>query len=538
MADQPPNNNNPTYPDPLANSMMQDFVRIFLAHVQQQQQQSASTSNNNSLSSVKLPSPRPYNGVRDPTIIDNWIYSIETHQRVYGMNDEKTFWFAKALLEDSAQSWVRYIEDPDNLQYIAPTTWTELKKIIIHKFRPTNDVDLARDVLVEIVQTKSISAYVDEFMKAIMAVKNISDAEATDRFMRGLKDRELKANIRAISANERTLDRVFDTALAYEFSHYPDASRSLYAPSSSRSQYMEKDDPMQLDVVQGNRTSSSRGGSGNSSSQNNNNSNNKNNSNNNRSSSSSRGVRNSDIVCEYCNKRGHKESRCYIRAEKIIAAAESVKRGGKGKSKSSLNVVEDNCDNKNNDGDDVSAYSVEVINVNNEVVDEKDDINEVNNVVDVVVVDAPVEPVVAVEDIIVDGDDKDDVPPVIEAVPIIPFFSHASNTENTISSATWIDSIYLATLLNATSSSILPLYEATVFTERSSTVNLHVLIDSGASENYISPKVANLIKCTRTKVYGREVETAGGNITHLRYEIRFDFGKSIPQETQPHTRLV
>ncbi|CAO3639553.1 unnamed protein product [Mucor hiemalis] len=132
MSEPPPNNNNNSaYPDSLANSMMQDFARIFISTFQQAQQQQSppqqQTTSSSPLSNIKLPSPKTYNGIRDPTVIDNWIYSIETHKQVYGMNEEKTFWFAKALLEDSAQSWIRYLEDSENLNYPAPSTWTELK---------------------------------------------------------------------------------------------------------------------------------------------------------------------------------------------------------------------------------------------------------------------------------------------------------------------------------------------------------------------------------------------------------------------------
>lgn len=511
MADQP--NQNSAYPDSVANGMMQDFARIFLStmqQAQQQQQQDQHVSSSGSFHNIKLPTPGTYNGVRDPTVIDNWIYSIETHQQVYGMNDTKTFWFAKALLKDSAQSWIRYLEDPANSQYESPTTWTELKTIIINKFRPTNDADLARDVLVEIVQTKTISGYVDEFMDAIMAVKNITDAESTDRFMRGLKDRELKAIIRAISASERTLDRVFDEALAYEFSHYPDVSRNIYAPSS-RSRIAIKDDPMELDVVQGTRTSFSRGGRP---------TYNNNKPNNNRPPA--RGIRNSDLVCDFCHKRGHTESRCFARAEQIIAAAEGLKRKGKSNNRRSLNVIEDNINNKDNDN--VSSYSIDVPNTFD--VDNVGDINVVSNAITDSV---PIDIAVNTNDIVMTDTTENTFADtennsthfrsVIEALPVLPDFNYIDDGND---SPIWIDSVYLATLLNATSSSVLPLYEATITSKCSSTVNLHVLIDSGASENYISSHVANLIQGTHTKVHGREVETAGGNISPITEKVVFD----------------
>ncbi|KAG2228430.1 hypothetical protein INT48_004673, partial [Thamnidium elegans] len=108
---------------------------------------------------------------------------------------------------------------------------------------------------------------------------------------------------------------------------------------------------------------------------------------------------------------------------------------------------------------------------------------------------------------------------VIEAVPVVPEFNSINDDKHGLG---WVDSVYLATLLNATASSVLPLYEATVNSIHSSTVDLQLLIDSGASENYISSHVASLIQGTRTKVHGREVETAGGNITPITEKVVFN----------------
>ena len=61
-----------------------------------------------------------------------------------------------------------------------------------------------------------------------------------------------------------------------------------------------------------------------------------------------------------------------------------------------------------------------------------------------------------------------------------------------------------------------------VFTKHSSVIDIHCLIDNGASENYISSHVADLIQGARTKVYDREVETAGGTITPITGKMVFE----------------
>jgi hypothetical protein len=536
-----PDENNPNMPQyPDNTTMLQDLARVFAAAIQQAQQtQPPPTNHIHNTHNIKLPAPDTYNGVRDPTIIDNWIYSIENHQQVYGMDDIKTYWYAKALLKDSAQSWIRYLEDPAT-NNIAPTTWTELKKIIIHKFRPTNDEDLARDVLVNIIQRKTIREYVDEFMNAIMAVKTITDAESTDRFMRGLKDAALIAKIRAIPKADRTLEKVFEVALAHEFAHNPSASRGIYASSRGSVTSGYRDDPMELDAIQGGRTSSF--GKGNNKPFNAS-----------KSGNSSRGVRKGDLVCNFCNKKGHSSSRCFLRAEEIIAAAEGLQRKGKPRGRGSVNYVDD--DNKD---DNLSSYSssrdvtstkaivddhfvmdngnstTNVDDDNNVVVmngNDDDTADDESPVHDATVDSTPNDVVVIVDPDVAISDDvhnsavavKDDIRahPAIEAIPVVLDLNRVDNDDDPTSSK-WVDSIYLTTLLNATVTSALPLYDSVVFTQHSSAIGIHCLIDNGASENYISSHVADLIQGTRTKVYDREVETAGGAITAINEKMVFE----------------
>lgn len=53
-------------------------------------------------------------------------------------------------------------------------------------------------------------------------------------------------------------------------------------------------------------------------------------------------------------------------------------------------------------------------------------------------------------------------------------------------------------------------------------IKIHCLIDSGASENYISSRIANVIVGNHIHVEGREVETAGGLVSPINSKMVFD----------------
>ncbi|KAI8878518.1 hypothetical protein K501DRAFT_142442, partial [Backusella circina FSU 941] len=75
---------------------------------------------------------------------------------------------------------------------------------------------------------------------------------------------------------------------------------------------------------------------------------------------------------------------------------------------------------------------------------------------------------------------------------------------------------YLAEL--NTISTTLPLYLVSINGKTAKT-----LIDSGASENYVSPNaIAHIPQKQLIPVYDRQVETAGGDITRIEYKVTMD----------------
>ena len=143
--------------------------------------------------------PLKYNGDRDRFKIDNWISSVEDYQSFRGWDDEKTFRFAKTLLVDMAAIWLRNINDLSDHKI---STWVSLKSSIVQQFRPTNTIIQLREQLHSLTQKTTISEYIKEFLTIRLGIPRMSDDEAVDKFTRGLKNKDVRAQIRGLYRNE------------------------------------------------------------------------------------------------------------------------------------------------------------------------------------------------------------------------------------------------------------------------------------------------------------------------------------------------
>lgn len=135
---------------------------------------------------------------------------------------------------------------------------------------------MARDLLWSTVQQTSVQDYVDRFMDICILIPDIGDKDLCDRFVRGLKSKELVAQIRGIPVSTRTLEVATQAALAYEAAHNPSIAQSFATfapitpqPRASSSRYVN--DPIDLDVIDrrngrdsnyNNNSSFARGGRG------------------------------------------------------------------------------------------------------------------------------------------------------------------------------------------------------------------------------------------------------------------------------------
>lgn len=234
--------------------------------------------NANSNGGARLKLPDSYDGTRDAVMIERWIAAIERHQRFYAWNGVKTMEFATTLLTNDADTWYRALEAS---QTDAPTDWLELKRLLVEAFKPPNARTLARDRLRSCVQHGTIQQYVNEFQNIKLSLSTMQEEEAIDRFVAGLADDQLVAQIRDVDEDELTLRMALNMALSFEaarrpriaapaptahFNYHPPLAQpqqqhpvftQQYPPATQQQQSQPAvllpmvDDPMDLDAMQG-----------------------------------------------------------------------------------------------------------------------------------------------------------------------------------------------------------------------------------------------------------------------------------------------
>lgn len=68
-------------------------------------------------------------------------------------------------------------------------SWDDFKLQLKDRFCPVDQNRRSRDVLHSMVQTGTVSAYIAAFQRVLMQCTDVSEAEALDKFIRGLKSR-------------------------------------------------------------------------------------------------------------------------------------------------------------------------------------------------------------------------------------------------------------------------------------------------------------------------------------------------------------
>lgn len=274
---------------------------------------------------TRIKEPEVYDGTRDALLIDGWVRSIERFTTFNSWTPERSYLYATTLLRGRADAWFRTIELTDD----APTTWLELKRLIIEFFRPDNSTRIARDKLAALKQTSDLVTYINEFMDIKLAIPTMTDEEGCDKFIRGLTSKMMRSHIRQYDAD--TLKQAIQAALAFDSAQQED--NYSYVPRSSQINKNRLDDPMDLDVAEeinyvrnnnyerNNNNGYSR--NNNSFSRNNGNNYSRNNGNNygrnngNYYSRSGNNNSNNNASCYYCHKSGHIKRNCRTRLSDI-----------------------------------------------------------------------------------------------------------------------------------------------------------------------------------------------------------------------------
>jgi Retrotransposon gag protein/Zinc knuckle len=150
------------------------------------------SSTENKPKSVKPNKPPTYNGTRDMSTLKTWIFSMKRYLTLTETPPNLMVSLASTFLVDAAstwyQAWEAAFEDfirvsrPDNMSI----SWDDFVTHLTNNFKPPNYLQSLRDKWFNLQQTTSVSHYVSDF-KAIRLQLNVTDDEALDKFVRGLK---------------------------------------------------------------------------------------------------------------------------------------------------------------------------------------------------------------------------------------------------------------------------------------------------------------------------------------------------------------
>ncbi|XP_050233145.1 uncharacterized protein LOC126681643 [Mercurialis annua] len=149
-----------------------------------------STNNIPATHGLKLPKLVMYNGTRNATMEENFLFGLEQYFDAMGVLDDATMLSnAHTFLRDVIQLWWRkkYADKEKGLCVL--NTWEQFKVELRKHFMPHNTDTEARGKLQRLKQSGTISDYIKEFTTLMLEIEDLSDKDSLFYFKDGLLDR-------------------------------------------------------------------------------------------------------------------------------------------------------------------------------------------------------------------------------------------------------------------------------------------------------------------------------------------------------------
>ncbi|KAL8737361.1 MAG: hypothetical protein Q9190_008117 [Brigantiaea leucoxantha] len=148
----------------------------------------AANTNPSRFSSVRIPQPQRFLGVREGPKVLEWAHQAATYLRVAGLyNDPQGVWHISNFFEGDA-AFDRGLIAP-------PVHWEGLKGVLIGQFQIFNHETDVRDRYSALRQTTSVSAYITKFRALVVEFPGESEQNQVYQFLKGLKP-EIQARTR------------------------------------------------------------------------------------------------------------------------------------------------------------------------------------------------------------------------------------------------------------------------------------------------------------------------------------------------------
>lgn len=149
---------------------------------------SSSTSGSAGLN-LKVPKPDMYNGSRNATLVENFIFGLEQYFDAMGVIDDTAkISHAPTFLRESAQLWWRRKHTEREKGTCVIETWENFKTELRKHFLPHNADTEARAKLRRLRQSGTISDYIKEFTTVMLEIEDLTDRDALFYFKDGLRE--------------------------------------------------------------------------------------------------------------------------------------------------------------------------------------------------------------------------------------------------------------------------------------------------------------------------------------------------------------
>ena len=136
--------------------------------------------------SIKIPSPKAFEGFRDYERIATWLREVENFFRAMAVEEHQKVQTAAGLLgRDALTWWAEYIKDQEIVE--SEMSWTEFKTLVTSRFTPEYANIRAGVAWLDLRQTHSIKAYVGKFQGVVSTLQHVSDYDKQLKFIHKLQ---------------------------------------------------------------------------------------------------------------------------------------------------------------------------------------------------------------------------------------------------------------------------------------------------------------------------------------------------------------
>ena len=128
---------------------------------------------------IDVPKSDTYDGARNATIVDNFLFGLEQSFDAMGIRDEALkVGIVPTFLQDAAQLWWRRKHNDMGKGICAINTWAEFQRELCKHFAPSNAEKEARARLRRLKQTGSVRDYINDFTTLMPEISDMSDKDS------------------------------------------------------------------------------------------------------------------------------------------------------------------------------------------------------------------------------------------------------------------------------------------------------------------------------------------------------------------------